>query len=120
MLELKGEPSPPETIAYRDVFPPTIPAGLAAIPGGGFGQPVAIDLSWSPSPEQKTRGYNVYRADGDSDAFVRMNERLLAGPAYRDLKVTAGRGYRYRVTAVDGLGNESKPSAEVRETASAQ
>jgi len=45
-FELRGEPSPAATLVFHDTFPPNAPTGLAAVPGGGFGEPPSIDLSW--------------------------------------------------------------------------
>jgi hypothetical protein len=119
-LRIVGAASAPATLTYRDVFPPTAPQGLEAVPEGGFasvaGQtPVlSIDLSWEPSAEGNVSGYNVYRS-GSEGQFVRLNSLPVTTPAYRDATVRAGTGYRYRVTVVDIHGNESAPSAEVEE-----
>jgi hypothetical protein len=113
-FELRGEPSPPATIAFHDTFPPSVPAGLAAVEGGGFGEHASIDLSWEPNPELDLLGYNIYRADaGENPAFVRLNADPAAGAAYRDRSAQAGHAYLYRVTAVDQRHNESAPSQAV-------
>jgi hypothetical protein len=108
-LELRGEPSPAVTFVFHDTLPPSIPTGLAAVPGGGFGQPPSIDLSWEPNPEQDILGYNVYRADA-SPQFTRINPEPIPGPAYRDLTAQPGHPYLYRITAIDQHHNESPPS----------
>ena len=41
---------------------------------------------------------------------------LVVGPAYRDQTAVKGQRYAYRVTAIDIVGNESAPSADVQET----
>ena len=112
-LELRSRVSAPVTITYRDVFPPRAPAGLELIPTGGFGDAPSIDLSWEANAESEVVGYNVYRAEDGK--FLKVNAQLLPAPAYRDLRVEPGRTYSYRVTAVDQRGNESTPSAVVRE-----
>ncbi len=114
-LELRGLPSPPTMFTFRDVVPPQAPAGLVAIPGEGFGAPLAIDLSWEPNAETDLQGYNVYRRTGQGE-FRRINADPVPASAYRDLKIEAGQTYTYRVTAVDQRGNESSPGAEIRET----
>ena len=113
-LEMRGLPSPPATFTFRDVFPPQVPAGLVAIPGEGFGAPLAIDLSWEPNAEPDLLGYYVYRRTGQGE-FRRINADPVPASAYRDLKIEAGQTYTYRVTAVDQRGNESGPGAEVHE-----
>ncbi len=114
-VELRGLPSPPAVFTFRDVFPPQPPAGLVAIPGEGFGAPLSIDLSWESNAETDLLGYTVYRRTGQEE-FRRLNADPVSAPAYRDQKIEAGQSYTYRVTAVDRRGNESGPSAEVKET----
>ncbi len=114
-LELRGLPSAPSTFTFRDVFPPQAPAGLVAVPGEGFGAPLAIDLSWEPNAEPDLLGYNLYRRTGQGE-FRRINADPVSASAFRDLKIEAGQTYTYRVTAVDQRGNESGPSVDVHET----
>ncbi len=114
-LELRSLPSDPARFTFRDVFPPRAPVGLVAIPGEGFGAPLAIDLSWEPNAETDLLGYNVYRRTGQGE-FRRIHADPVSASAYRDLKVEAGQTYTYHVTAVDQRGNESVPGADVHET----
>ena len=113
-LELRGLPSAPARFTFRDVFPPQVPTGLAAIPGEGFGAPLSIDLSWEPNAETDLLGYNVYRRTGQGE-FRRINADPVSVSAYRDLKIEAGQTYIYCVTAIDQRGNESGPGVEVHE-----
>jgi len=115
-LEMRGDASPTVTFTFHDTLPPEAPTGLAAVPGGGFGEPPSIDLSWDPGPELDIAGYNVYRAAGGNDQFTRINADLVPGPSYRDLTAQPGQRYAYRVTAVDRHHNESSPSAALNET----
>jgi hypothetical protein len=122
-LEVRSAASGSVAVAMADVFPPEAPVGLVASPGfagaAGGGERPTIELSWEPGMEAGIAGYRVYRRVGDGD-WVRLNAELVAMPAYRDVTVAAGRRYGYRVTAVDGVGNESKPGGEVVETAPGQ
>lgn len=115
-VDMRGLPSPPAEITFRDVFPPRTPAGLVSIANAGDPAstpviPASVDLSWEPGLEPDLLGYNVYRAESASGNFVRLNPAPLPGPAYRDLDVHPGRTYFYRITAVDRTGNESSRSA---------
>ena len=112
-FELKSEPSPIVTLAFHDVIPPASPEGLAAVTGGGFGEPPSIDLSWEPGSELDLAGYDVYRAGADS-RFGRLNSELVLGPEFRDTTAEAGKTYLYRVTAIDQHHNESTPSTTVK------
>lgn len=124
-LEVRSVPSPAVTVAMLEVFPPEVPATLVAVPGfaGQQGEKPAIDLSWDPVIEPRMAGYRVYRrnvAGADANTWQRLGDDLVPVAAYRDLAVTVGRKYAYRVTAVNEAGIESAQSGEVIETAPAQ
>ena len=113
-LEMRSAPSPVATFTYHDVFPPKPPTGLVTIPGGGFGEPPSIDLSWDANLEPDILGYNIYRSSGGD--FAKQNEAPIAVPSFRDLHVEPGQQYSYRVTAVDQRQNESAPGASATES----
>jgi hypothetical protein len=120
-LQLRSEVSAPITITMLDTFPPAIPTGLEAVPGGATPSDRSIDLSWTPNTEVDLAGYSVYRQEVTSTGQVagpaaRLNPSPIVGPAYRDQTAIPGHRYAYRVTAVDATGNESAPSADVQET----
>lgn len=115
-FELRGELSAPITLLMADHFAPVTPTGLAAVPGTES-EKTTIDLSWQANTETDLVGYHVYRREGPSDAFRRITATPVVGPGFSDATATVGHTYTYRVTAVDGSGNESSPSSEVTETA---
>ena len=130
-LEVRSVPSAAATVVMMDVFPPNAPTGLVAAPGfsgesagaAGLAQIPVIDLSWEPGVEARIAGYRVYRREMGGEVpgpWQRLNAELVAVPAYRDTTVKTGQRYGYRVTAVDGAGNESAPGNEVMETAPTQ
>jgi fibronectin type 3 domain-containing protein len=114
-------------LALKDTFPPKPPTGLAAVPNEATGTPdhaspdqASIDLSWEPNTDPDLAGYIVYRQLVDATGAltgpaIRLNPTPLPGPAYRDQTAIVGKSYAYRVTAVDTVGNESAPSADVQE-----
>jgi hypothetical protein len=108
--EAESEPSGGVTITPVDTFPPAVPTGLNALLGAG-----SIELVWDRNTEKDVAGYFVSRAEGDGP-FVRQGDRVDA-PSFSDRAVQAGKRYRYRVSAVDLLGNESSPCAPVEMTA---
>jgi hypothetical protein len=126
-LEQRSLPSASVVVTVRDVFPPDAPAGLVAAPAftgpqDATGKP-AIDLSWEPDMEPHLAGYKVYRRALEATtpgAWQPLGSELVTVPAYRDLSVTAGQRYAYRVTAVDSAARESTPSEEATETAPPQ
>ena len=116
LLEMHGAPSSPTTLTYRDIFPPRSPAGLVSVPGGGFGQPSSIDLSWDANLETDLLGYNVYRKDAAGGDFIRLNPEPIPASAFRDLTAQPGHSYVYRLTAIDQRHSESPPGDEIHET----
>ncbi len=94
------------SITPEDVFPPAVPEGLTATAGVR-----TIELAWVRNTEPDFRGYNVYRAEG-AGAFEKI-AMLIEAPVFSDTNVKPGERYRYQVSAVDLLGNESAPSETV-------
>ena len=113
-LELAGSPSAPATIDAKDVFPPAIPQGLAAVADD---RAPAIDLSWQPDSDPDLAGYIVYRRDVSAGTgWQRVSGPApVVPPSFDDRKVVAGHQYAYAVSAVDQDGNESSRSAPVME-----
>ena len=114
-LELVSAASAPVRADVVDVFPPAVPAGLAAVasidPASGQ---ASIDLSWEPVSDATLAGYVVYRSEGDG-AWQRLPGNQAA-PAFHDAQVARGHSYRYAVSAVDRNGRESAKSAGAEET----
>lgn len=112
-VQVMGASSPETSVTAHDVFPPARPNGLEAV-ASGVGQPPFIDLTWAPNTESDLAGYNVYRHEEGQEA-VKINDKLIAAPAFRDAQVQRGHKYFYSVSAVDLRGNESPQSAEASE-----
>lgn len=114
MLELAGTPSEAVTIDAKDVFPPAVPSGLAAVADR---QTRTIDLSWSPDTEPDLAGYIVYRRDlSTGTPWQRISGSApVVPPSFEDRHAAAGRRYAYSVSAIDQDGNESARSAPVAE-----
>lgn len=113
-VELAGLPSQPATIDAKDIFPPAVPASLAAVADE---QAHAIDLSWTPGSDRNLAGYIVYRRD---DTASTPMERIsgntpVVQSTFEDRNVVAGHRYAYAVSAVSQDGVESARSAEVQE-----
>jgi hypothetical protein len=93
-----------------DTFPPAVPAGLNAIVGTA-----GIEVVWDRDTEPDLAGYRLYRAlDGGK---LEKIADIADAPSYSDRKLEAGKLYRYAISAVDKLGNESKLSEPVEATA---
>ncbi len=116
-LELDGEFSQLTRVEVKDVFPPEVPTGVAAVASEGEnGAGPAIDLSWQPGTDADLVGYIVYRREDDG-AWQRISPpQPVVGPAFHDAQVQPGHTYHYAVSAVDLGGHESARSAEAQET----
>jgi hypothetical protein len=115
-LELTGEPSQAIDVDAVDVFPPEVPAGLAAVAAAGeTGSGPTIDLSWQPDTEAELAGYVVYRREGGGE-WQRISP-VTPGvePAFHDAQVQPGHRYEYAVSAVGKNGRESGRSAAAQE-----
>jgi hypothetical protein len=93
-------------IVPKDIFPPEVPSGVTANPGVN-----AIELEWDLNTEADFKGYNVFRSV-DNAPFVKVAS-LITAATYHDADVQPGKSYRYQVSAVDLLDNESDRSAAV-------
>jgi hypothetical protein len=116
-LELAGEISAPIDVEAKDIFPPDVPVGLAAVAAAGEnGAGPTIDLSWQPDTDPDLAGYVVYRREGDA-GWVRISPASPAiEPAFHDAQIQPGHTYRYAVSAVSRAGHESERSEEAQET----
>lgn len=116
-LELDGPLSAPVRVEALDVFPPAVPAGLAAVANeASSGSEPSIDLSWQPGTNADLAGYAVYRRENGS-AWQRISPaQPLVPPAFRDGQVQSGHTYSYAVSAIDQGGHESARSVEAEET----
>jgi len=115
-LELDGALTDPVRVEAKDVFPPAVPRGLAAVASVGEEGAAAIDLSWQPNTEPDLAAYLVYRREGDGPWQRISPEQPVVGPGFHDTQVQMGRTYRYAVSAIDQSGHESGRSAETEET----
>jgi hypothetical protein len=116
-LELAGPFSDSIRVEVRDIFPPAIPTGVAAV--ATLAQPgveTAIDLSWQPVTDADLAGYAVYRREGDGPWQRITPAQPIIPPGFHDTHVQPGHTYRYAVTAIDQGGHESPRSAETEET----
>lgn len=95
-------------VYYQDRFPPAAPGEVAAFPDAG-----AVRVLWEPPAEEDVVGYIVYRRREGGNAQALMEEPSEL-PEYIDREAPAGSILLYAVVAVDGHGNRSDASAEVR------
>lgn len=90
-----------------EVEAPAPVTNLAATSGNN-----SVGLAWSQSPAADLLGYAIYRKSDATGAFERLTSGLTS-TSYTDTTAVNGVTYRYAVTAVDWIANESVQSAEV-------
>jgi fibronectin type 3 domain-containing protein len=88
---------------------PSIPRQVFAKEDGG-----TCRLKWAANPEQKLKGYRVYRMDGryDKEPMTRLTSDPVAESAFAD-EGAGKKTRRYYVVAVDAIGQEGHPSSPV-------
>lgn len=98
----------------RDSFAPAAPTSVTIASVNRI-----VSLFWPLNTETDIAGYHIYRADEENappTEWRRLDTQLHLTGSWRDNRVTVGKTYFYRVTAVDRFDNESLPSAIVSET----
>jgi chitodextrinase len=103
-----SDPASATTAAATDTTPPSDPGNLQPTVSA-----TAVSLTWSAGTDtggSGVAGYNVYRG------ATKLNTSLVTTTSYTDSTVAAGTTYTYRVTTVDGAGNESTPGASTTVT----
>jgi predicted small lipoprotein YifL len=93
-------------VDFQDRFGPPAPTGLVTLPEGSN-----VRLRWSSSAGTDVAGYLIFRQDPGGD-FHQVNSTPTAELEWLDSGLEPGNRFRYRVVAVDQLGNRGEPSAE--------
>ena len=108
---IESEAAVEAEIDYQDVFAPAPPVGLTAL-----AEDQRVRLLIDPSPDQDVVGYVVFRREPGSDTFRRLNQDPIGELEYLDTGLAGGLTFLYRVSAVDGAGNQGEPSPPVEVT----
>jgi len=95
-------------ILYQDRFPPAAPQAVVAFPEEG-----QVRVLWDASTSDDVAGYIVYRREEGGSARA-LNEEPVDDLELVDTTVQPGQVLLYAAVAVDGAGNRSDASAEVR------
>lgn len=95
-------------ILYQDRFAPAAPRAVVAFPEEG-----QVRVLWDASTSDDVVGYIVYRREEGGSARA-LNEEPVDELEYVDTDVEPGQVLLYAAVAVDGAGNRSDASAEVR------
>lgn len=111
--QIESEPSAPAKVTFKDLVPPPAPASINALV-----ETHAVRLVWDPVTAPDLAGYKLYRTEGvghlDQPGGVHETATLLIVPfvipitSHLDLSVDLGIAYRYGISSVDKMGNESE------------
>lgn len=94
-----------DSVAVRDVTPPSAPQALYSVTGDN-----AVTLHWVKNTEPDLAGYRVYRGPAYAGPYTPL--ATTGATAYTDNGVANGTTYYYAVSAYDLAGNESDLSVE--------
>jgi hypothetical protein len=102
-----------------DTTPPSVPSSVAA----SAQSQTTIRVTWAASTDtggSGLAGYRVYRSTTSGGTYAQVGSDLsVASLSFDDTSLSSGQTRYYRVTAVDGRGNESTRSAIVSATTQA-
>ncbi len=90
----------PYAVGAEDITAPSVPTGVTTRTGDR-----SVTVTWIPSPEPDTAGYDVWRSDQPNGAYVWLDRTVEA--TYTDSGVLNGRTYYYKVSSLDVAGNPS-------------
>ena len=108
-------PTPVPTVSTAPTPAPTAPSAPQS-PNAFAPTADTVEVSWQESPPSEgVVNYNVYRSTVPGGGKVLVQAGVV-GPYFQDTGLTASTTYYYVVTAVNGFGLESVPSAEVSVT----
>ena len=96
----ESELSAPVEITPVDKFAPAVPANITIVAGTD-----SVELTWDRNAEPDFKSYRVYRSTADGQ-FEKIEDSLESS-SYSDRRIQGGKTYRYTVSSVDQLGNES-------------
>jgi uncharacterized protein len=87
--------------------PPSAPTGLVAVMRKEEGKKGA-ELRWNQNPEPDIAGYDVYRQEIGTEAFVKVNSQLIREPYFFDSSADPRKSYSYRIRAVDNSPSKNQ------------
>jgi len=90
---------------------PSVPNNLSVI-----ANPVSIRLAWDASNSNDVSGYEIYRAENETEPFNTI-ARGITTTTFVDNSARSGTQYFYKIKAVDGSLNKSEFSNQVSATA---
>ncbi len=93
--------------SLTDTTPPSVPTNLSATATSSS----QVNLAWTRSTDNvAVAGYSVERCEGATCTSFASIATAVAGTAYTDTGLAESTGYRYRVRAMDAVGNASESS----------
>lgn len=92
---------------YYDLVAPDAPTGLTALNWN-----YSVRLTWELPSDESVIGWNIHQADSASGPWEQVNEEPVDWNEYVASGLEPGQEYFFRMTAVDGVGQEG-PASEV-------
>lgn len=110
-VDFTGSLSDESNLAELNVMENTPPDIVRNVNANDLGD-YTSRVTWNVSTELDLDGYHVYRARDDQEEYDRITSEILSPlqTVYEDSATEPGHQYRYKITALDTLGNESELS----------
>jgi hypothetical protein len=110
---IEGPGSSVATGAPEKTAPPSDPTGLVGVIRLDPNKK-GVELRWNRNPEPDVAGYDLYRREEETDAFLKVNSQIITEPYFFDATADPLKSYLYRLKAVDNspLRNQSEFSQE--------
>ena len=109
--DYSGRLSPPSEELTASISE-NVPPGIIRNVNASLQDRSTARVTWPVATELDLAGYHLYRARGDEEEYTKITDKLIPAlqTAYLDSTVQPDHQYRYKITALDTLGNEGKQS----------
>ncbi|MDZ7658799.1 fibronectin type III domain-containing protein [Fodinibius sp.] len=109
--DYSGQLSPPSEELTASITE-NVPPGIIRNVNASLHDRNTARVTWPVATELDVGGYHLYRARGDEEEYTKITDKLIPAlqTAYLDSTVQPDHQYRYRVAALDTLGNEGEQS----------
>jgi fibronectin type 3 domain-containing protein len=110
-VDYSGRLSPPSEELNASITE-NVPPGIIRNVKASLQDSSTARVTWPVATELDVGGYHLYRARGDEEKYTKITDKFIPSlqTAYLDSTVLPNHQYRYRVTALDTLGNEGEKS----------
>ncbi|WP_300565581.1 hypothetical protein [Flavobacterium sp.] len=108
-LNTEGKPTADLKIDVKDSTPPALVKGLK-----GERKNDEVVLTWTPSKDKETVGYNIYKSEDKGKTFQKINEQTISSTEAKYVEKLSSKSvgsFQYAIESIDNSnnGNRSMP-----------